>query len=516
MAERYERRTFYQPPGADFSRAETAQQLATALSSFSRQAGQAYGLARSEQGAKEGAQVEGTPKLKSNFTLYGRAYNNSALRNYAISQHTEIEKELGRIESESEANPDAFQEKAEGFRKGLMKAALPEARADIANLFNRRLSEGVVKLNAQRIQQQKELNRGMLEQGLETISDSISRKHASNDPSLWAQAEEDEVLYKLMIEGAVNDGTISTIEGVAMRKDADKRITAQVLTGQFEREIQSGDPVGFIEKLMDQPNDMLSDEDKYKLVGNLMQRLSRRNSLVSMAESQEVDILKQRYEAGEKYATLKLLSGQLNTEELEKLVDADYLKPSVARSLQNELQSGGPKFDDDRERFHVETNLFSFSEEEVATNGRLNWDTRRALIEKRRDLQNSWRSTQQAQEGAARIDRALGILPGMASNLLSEQEKRARDQALTEWYDSVDALPPEERRMKAIELSEGVISRVIRSNATKEAAQLESRLSQYKTDKDPSKLRGNALREYEDTVNRLERQIDEAKRRAGQ
>jgi hypothetical protein len=39
-------------------------------------------------------------------------------------------------------------------------------------------------------------------------------------------------------------------------------------------------------------------------------------------------------------------------------------------------------------------------------------------------------------------------------------------------------------------------------------------LNAYKQDKDPSKLKGAALKEYQDTVSRLESQLEEKRRRA--
>lgn len=518
MAQRYQRDTLYSPPGADFSAVDTANKLASALSSFSKKSAGQYQSIRAEQGKLAGSQVTGTPKLKSNFTLFGQAYNNAALRNYVIGQEVEIEKELGRLESESPSDPEGFTAKADGIRKALMKSSLPEARGDINQLFQRRLAEGVLRLDGQRIVEQKKFNRGMLEQGLEVLSDGIARKYSSGKQELIAEAEEDEVRYNLMIDGSVADGTISPIEAKAMKRDGVKRITSQVITGQFEGEVtrDGGDPLGFLERLINQPAENLSDDEKQELIGNLFQRLSRRNSLINMAESLEVDSAKARFKAGEKHATMLLLDGKLTSDTLEKLVAKDYLDPTVARSMQNELESGGPAFNDDRERFHVETNLLELSEDEIAKNPRLTWDSRRALIEKRRDLAAGWRSTQQALEGAERIDRALGIVPGIDSRFLSDDERRARDQAMTEWYDSVDALDPAERQAKAIELSETVIKKVIRSNASNELRQLESRLRSYQSDKDPEKLRGAALKEYQDTVARYERQIAAARARAEQ
>lgn len=504
MANRYQRDTLYQPQAPDFSASNTAAQLSQALSSFSRNAGQRYQQVQTERGAAAGAQSQGTPQFKSNLTSYGRAYNDAARRNYAIEQYTEIEKQLGRLENEASADPDKFQALADGLRKGLLKNAPPEARNDVANMFNRRLSEGVVRLDAQRIDEQKKLNRGILEQGLQTLSDSISRKAASGDPTLMAEIEEDELQYDLMIEGASGDGTLSPVEATVLRADGRKRITGQMITGLFEREAQGGNPVAFLEKLMDSTPTDLSDDDKHQLIGNLFTRMNRRNALMGEAEQLDSAEAKRRFADGEKYATQQLLSGRLTTERIQQLVADDYLDPGIARTLQNELESGGAKADDERERFHVETNVLEFSESEIAQNPRLTWETKRHLVDKRRELSEGWRSTQQAREGAERIDRVLGIIPGMNAQMLSEEERRQRDQALTEWYNAVDALPPEERQAKSIELSENVINRVIRNKTAAEIAALEARMRAYKSDKDPAKLKGHSLKMYQETVAKYE------------
>lgn len=513
MATRYQRDTLYQPQAPDFSASNTASQLAGALSSFSRRMGERYQNAQAERGAAAGAQSQGTPKFKSNLTTYGRAYNNAAQRNYAIEQYTEIEKQLGRLENESAADPEKFQALADGVRKGMLKAAPAESRADISNLFSRRLSEGVVRLDGQRIKQQKDLNRGTLEQGLQIMSDSISRKAASGDATLMAEIEEDELHYDLMIQGGLNDGTLTPVEGQVLRNQGKKRVTSQVITGLFEREVTAGNPVNFLERLMDSSPQDLSDAEKQQLVGTLFTRLNQRNALAREQDQLDSDEQKAKYARGEKAATMDLLTGRLTTKRIESLVENDDLDPGVARTLQNELEQGGPKSDDDQERFHVETNVLEFSEDEIAQNAKLSWDTRRELIEKRRELSEGWRSTQQAREGAERIDRALGIIPGMDSKMLSKDDRRARDQALTEWYNTVDALPPEERQAKSIELSEKVITNVIRNNASNERKRLENRLAAYVSDKDPTKLRGAALKEFNDTVQRLQRQIEEKRSR---
>lgn len=516
MAERYQRTGVpgRNTPNVDYAGAGVQGELTQLLQSFTRVADKAGTKLGERTASKEMAGVEGTPKLKSNLTSFGRAYNNAAIRNYGIQAYSDIEQTIGKLEAESQGDPNKLKFLSDEVRKEVVKNALPEARGDVLTMFNRRLSEGVVRTTRQQIDNQRASNKAYLQQGLDTVTDAISRKLTSGDPALMAEAEEDELHYSVLIDGAVASGDLTMAEAVALKADGAKRVTTQVVLGQFERSIDEGDPVGYISNVIDQPVDNLADSEKQQVVGEMFRRLNQRQALTRERGELDNAEAKARYAAGEKQATLDLLNGRLTVDRVEKLVAADYLDPTVARTLRNELLEGPKRSDDSAERFHVETNLLSFSEEEIRDNRKLSWDTKRELIETRRKESSGWKSTQQAREAADRIDRALGILPGVDSRLLSDEDRRARDQALTEWYDAVDSLPEEERRLKSIELSGSVIQRVIKSNASKQAQQLEQRLRSYQADKDPSKLKGSALKEYTDTVARYERQIQEARGKA--
>lgn len=502
---------------------ETATRLAQTFKAFENTAAEIGTAIQSRRGQQEGAEAgaSGQPEFRRGFTsmtAYSEAYNNSALRSYAIKSEADADEVAARLEVEAGTDPDKFALTFGSVRDSTLKSAPPEARGVLQDIYTQRLGQGLSRIQAARADEVLKESRATTSEGILRATDKVAQLRASDDPALSDQADEEQAKLNLLIDGARNDGTISEVEATALYRDSQRSITKQTVLARFDKELQSpyGSPVDFIERLkeINKASDVLPPDEEDKLGDALLARLREHNALLSAKASGEAAEIRARYDAGERNATEDLLAGRLTQRKLLQLVHDDNIDPAVARTLLNELQSGADRVDDAQERFHVETSVLDFSEQEIRDNPRLSWETKRVLVEKRRNLATGWRGTQQAREGADRIDRSLGIIPGVDTRLLSESDRRARDQALTEWYDTVDALPEPERQSKAIDLSQSVIDKVIRSNARTEISRLEQRLRAYQTDKDPSKLKGAALKEYESTVSRYQRQIEEARRRS--
>jgi hypothetical protein len=332
-------------------------------------------------------------------------------------------------------------------------------------------------------------------------------------------ADEEEVKMSLLIDGALADGTLSRTEAESLKLDAHRGILKKTITARFAREFDSpyGDPIGFIEHLREanKTSEALPPEEEAKLQDELMAELRERNALRAARESSLMDGLRLRWLQGDRVATAAMLSGTLTQRQLLQMVESNQLDPSDARTLLNELQTGDTFKSDPRELFNVETNLLSLDEKEIATNRALSWADRSRLISKRRDESAGWKATQQAREGADRIDRALKIAPGVMRAALSPEEAEQRDQALTEWYQLVDALPPEERQLKAIELADQVTSKVIKRNASSEVEKIQGRIQDLKREfPDPSALSEEGRKVYEDRLKRQQDRLREAEQQA--
>lgn len=520
MAQRYQRDSTYQPPGVSMARAQTAQSLADTLAAFRRQVAGLAIEAQTRRGAQAGAESTGTPRLRSNATAFGRAYNDAALRNYVIEKYSEAEVELGRLEAEAGADPDKFRALADGLRRGAIQGALPQARAQLSEIYQRRIAEGIVRLDAKRIQQQKELNRATLQQGLDTVADSISRKMASGNPVLMAEAEQEENEYAAMIDGAVESGDLTPAEAVALKAEGVKRVTQQIVTGEFERQMREGDPVRFIARVMDQPVTNLSDEEKQQLVGQLFQRLNRYQALIheqrELADAEQ----KARWKRGEQVATVAALRRQLSVSEIARMVENDELDPAVGRTLESMITSPAKAIDDPQVKFQVETNLLRYSEEDIANMAGLSHETRADLILKRREEAETWRNDQGAQEALRRIDVALGIPSGLGPQFqlqITPEKATAAAKARSYFYDLVEALPEAERKARYFEMADKAVKAVGSDVKRGELARAEQALRNYLDQVGPPDQMDDLERaEYEATVKRRQEQINRLRQEIGE
>lgn len=520
MPQGFQRREYFEPSRVNSGAAEVYGTLTDRLRQFSGRMRERGDQLASIEGETAGAQAgaEGTPKLRSNLTAYGRAFNDAAVRNYTISKFGEMEKELARIEIESGSDPDQFVARADGLRSGALQNSLPAARGLLATLYQRRIAEGAQRLIGKQAGEKKALNAAMLQQGLDQVADSISRKMSSGDPLLMAQAEQEEAVYAQMIDGGVVTGDITPAEAVAMKVDGVKKVTSQIVYGEFERQVDSGDPVSFINRVMEQPVENLSDEEKQQLVGNLFLRLNQRQALVAEADQQETLEQKTRWKEGERDATLAMLQRSLTLKQLSTMVANDELDPAIARTLENDLTTAKQGVDDPALELQVRTNLLAYEEDDIARMGGLSHDTRYELILKRRAEAETWRNDQGAQEALRRIDVALGIPAGLGPQFqisVTPEKAKSAASARSYFYDLVESLPPDQRKAKYFELADKAVREtgkdVKRIDLAKEQQRLKDLIQQVGRPEDlDDEERGNydeAVKRRSDRIKKLEQEI---------
>jgi hypothetical protein len=498
---------------------QAAESLANAFLSFSRTAGDLGAKLRAQAGAEAGqtAGAAGAPEFRKNFralTAYGKAYNDAALRSYAIRSEIDLEENAARIEVEAGTDPGAFRSAMEEVQKATIGEAPEEARPLLADAFNQRMAAGLARIQSKLAIELKNEDRGLVDEQMSRLTSQIANLRAQDDPESHAQAAEAEVKLNFLIDGAVSDGTLSESEGRTVRAQIQYDTVSATVIERFKNEMDDpyGDPVQFIQdfKELNRSVDVLPPDQEAKLENALLAELRERNALRAMAESQMTDEATARHQAGNREATMELLAGRLTQRGLLDMIQEDRITPEIARTLLNELQSSAsrPAKSDQKELFSVETNLLSIPEEEIAANPKLTWDDRSTLILKKREVEASWKGTQAAREAVDRIDRALGIAPGTNRNMLTDEEAAARDLALTDFYDRIDALPPEERQQALLTTSQDVVRTHLVSIAQRQLDRTRANLAEYKSRMgDPERLRGNERRAYDAEIARMERNI---------
>lgn len=498
---------------------EAAAELANAFKSFEGIGIDALGKMRATQGQQEGTEAgaNGTPEFRAGLraqTAYGQAYNNAAMRSYAIKAEADAEDNAARLEVEAQNDPEKFATLFGAFRDESIKQAPKEARGTLSSIYTQRLGAGVTRLTRARAIEQNNLARADTLEGVERTVDKVATLSAEDDPVSYERSLEAQAQLTLMIDGAVNDGTITMTEGQALHKSADRQVFSQTVAARFRRVLDSptGSPVEFIEKLRveNKKSDALSPKEEDELIDSLVAELSQHNQLLHAGLAESTATMKARYEQGNRDATAELFSGTLTVGTLRTMVQQQKLDPDTARSLMNELQSGGNKIvDDQKELFSTRTNLINISDEDITNNTKLSYDTRADLLLQKREMEKTWKATQAAREANDRIERSLGILPGTDPKTLTDAQRVRLDQAQTAWYNEVDKLPAGERQAVVITIAEDVVTRFIRKEKASIAQEartnkqrfIDAQLAKYGP---PEKYDEQARKKYQESLQRFD------------
>lgn len=481
----YQRFIRYQAQSQDTGQAQVFSTLSDRLRDFSNQIYEtqvAPAIKAKAQAAGAEAGAAGTPQLKSSFTLYGRAYNDSAVRAYAMSQYADIEQTMGQFEAEAGTDAAKFTAKVDGYRNGALQGVIPEARPFIQQMVQERSQEGLSRITTAARQQQKETVRTQIAAGLDVMAGKASKYFLEGTEESVTKAQATGQAYLDMVDASVADGTFSPKEGQALKDNHLKNSIEWLAAGRLEAEysLPNGNPVNVIKAILANP--ALDDGDRQQVARNLFSRLNLLQTADKEASARSDAEFKAEAEAADRDLTSLLLRGKLTLGKIDEAVRLRGLDPSRATSLAEKLKAG-PGGDDDRERFRVETNLLTYTRDEIANNPRLSWDTKRALIEKLDSRLGGWQDSNPSQEARRRIDNSLGIVQGSPNPLLTAEIAAKRGEALTAWYDAMALVPPAERDAKALTIADQVINSTTRKfKAKNDVTRLRNRLTRLQKD----------------------------------
>ncbi len=501
--------------------AEASLALAQSLSSFSRVAGNVAFAQSTKRGTEEGAAVEGTPEFKTGLralTAYGQAYNNAALRSYAIRVETDLTEQATRLEIEAGTNPESFRDAMTEMRKAVLEEAPVEAHALIGQVYDQRTGEGLGRIQGKLAAELRAEDRILGNEQTNQFIENIALFRAQDTIEAHERSQQEEIKLDMLINSMVADGTISEVEGEVFRRDTMRQVISETVKARFDNELSSpvGDPIGFIKDLkeLNRTGEVLPPEDEDALVVELFGMLQERNALRNARASEETASVDARFEAGDRDMTIAVLSREAGTNQLIEAMADDRLRPARGLTLFNVLTSGSPAKSDPKTLAMYEINLLSYDEEDILTEPGLTWDDRSTLVRRRDTEAKGWKGTQRAREAFDRVDRELGIVAGTPVRMLSDDELRARERALTQLYDVIEALPPEEREAAIFEETERVVRDIRRVAATTELIKARETLAE-EVAIDPESLDRYDKSVHDSRITRLENRIRELEQIAG-
>lgn len=215
--------------------------------------------------------VKGGIDLSDNSTIYSRAFNQGAQLAHAAAIKIDINENIERLKLENQYNLEAFQEKAAGYKKGLLAEVDPVMRAMAEADINASISGGTISIGREIHKRDQEEHLGDITKGSELLLRNI--ENFSRDGQLEeAQANLDQ-LEKLLTEG-VEAGIVTPASMETELAKAYELSDAQILFGGLKRILE--------EEGLDAAEKAVEEFAKAKLAEDDISATSRDNIVTKM------------------------------------------------------------------------------------------------------------------------------------------------------------------------------------------------------------------------------------------
>jgi len=413
-----------------------------------------------EQGLID-AQGKTAITLRDGKTIADEVWNQGAISSHLAAVKLDVTDNLTRIEAESAKDPGGYTVKAKAYSQGLLEG-VPEA---MKPAVQDELSSIILKSGTKITSDLRTFERN---QHAATTSSAIDlyRTEGENqaiEGDILA-ATEAQIKAIQLTTSLENAGLLTPKAAEVQRNDITRDIEDQVIYGAFGREMANGRAVKYIENFKKIKE--LGDRDpdyRTKMVNTMIGMMSKSHGIEDAQRKADDADRKERWRVGaNKVATLDL-EGALIVEHLQEMVKRDEVDPKVANAYKKNAFLEGPEYSDQSELNIVRANILGATEFSIQTNPRLSRADKDKLVEERRKVEEdkaNWRRTQSGSEGARRINFQFGIIPGTDTSRISPEDARRADNVLTRYFDEVEALPVEERSIKAIEISNRLVKEV--------------------------------------------------------
>ena len=215
--------------------------------------------------------VKGGIDLSDNSTIRARAFNQGAQIAHAAAIKIDINENIERLKLENQYNLEAFQEKAAGYKKGLLAEVDPVMRAMAEADIDASISSGTIAIGREIHKRDEEEHLGMITKGSELLLRNI--ENFSRDGQLEeAQANLDQL--ELLLTEGVEAGLVTPANMETTLAQANELSDAQILFGGLKRILE--------EEGLDAAEQAVEDFAKAKLAEDDISATSRDNIVTKM------------------------------------------------------------------------------------------------------------------------------------------------------------------------------------------------------------------------------------------
>ena len=300
---------------------------------------------------EEGALI--APELKDDNTFFGEAFNKGALLAHKAALDIDVKHSLDDAQLEFKDDPQGFALKSKAIKDGLLESMPPElaARAGIdidQNIANRL---GGIKLEFHK--KEKERQKGVFTEGLETLSDDISNAARSGDEkqlALLTIKSTDRILQAIeaeLITPAQAEAMQEELREVSVQQAALGEIDRVIFNSELSLEEQVKKGVDFLDNLRKKPPSDLNAQQNEALrnvieakVSGLQEQLLKEKSTISLETARDISNLEVAINSGvgEPDKLAEMVEGYFNKGQI-----TPAKRTSLLTELMNKKKESGQK-----------------------------------------------------------------------------------------------------------------------------------------------------------------------------
>lgn len=436
------------------------------------------------------------------FTAYGQAFNNAATGAYAIQAEAQANDSAARLRVQANNDPATFQATYTAVRDAVLKNAPAQAQPMLAELYNRRLAEGMGAISGDQAAEQRKLQRAEYDSGIEADISQVANLQSAGTPEGDAAAADQWVKLSAKINGGVNAGLYSAAEGQATMINAHTEVTSQVFESQVNKELAR--PDGKVEVLLNnfrnahlanmadpsQPP-VLSEKEFQGLMQKATTKIQEYRLMQSMEKEASRAAEQAKYEEGDRVATGALFDHTLTVKMLGEMDLSKDLHPATGRALYNMLETNAANGKGNSVlafKLHNDPSVLDMKPADIMRYvgpGGLNGtqaETLAAEIERRN---SGWEGTQQFKQAAEKLAVAFKIPPGVDPRSLDEETAKAYALAHAELVQTINNTDPSKRMSLMDSAVQTTIAHVHQREAAAQVISLRNDMKQIEADHGP-------------------------------
>ena len=400
---------------------------------------------------------------KSNFGIYGRAYNNAASAAYTNQVTNDAASASNIAMADSNGDPDDFATRMSKYREETINSAPSREAAIVANrAFTKYGAAGYKSLATKQYADQRALNKKSFEDVYESLGKQYIDAYATGKT---VQATELKSQLITSVVSAARDGFITPKQADIMlnQVEADGKY-AKVKEGIISISEMTKNPAGYMNDqlntaLVDNP-DNLTITQLQDLKKDITEAVKNSGSRAKAKKSIQDEHLKNSQEK-EYLSNVELaLSGGLTLKEIDLKLANNEISLVQAKDLKSRIAEGGQATSNTARiaQYNVPGVLERASYENILNDPKLNaTDTLKVLDAKKKYKSEKWTSTTNGTEARDRIKRKFGIVTDAAFVNFDGRIARDFDATYREFYDSVMSYPTEERDAIVLQLADKAI-----------------------------------------------------------